>query len=135
MLRGAVAQLVKASQLLPVKYFLSYPIKGNKSTKNTLWGKKRSIKASSDTTDILSLPFTLFLSFSLLSIYRSFSPPPPPSLSLHLSFSRRRFDLQNTSRVERNVEMFAAVEKALVQVITVFIDDCMFIYSYIYLFH
>lgn len=32
------------------------------------------------------------------------------------SFYRRRFDLQNPSRTERNVEMFGAIERALIQV-------------------
>lgn len=31
---------------------------------------------------------------------------------------RRRFDLQNPSRVDRNVEMFVTVEKTLVQVLS-----------------
>lgn len=30
--------------------------------------------------------------------------------------NRRRFDLQNPSRTERNVEMFGAIERALIQV-------------------
>ena len=35
---------------------------------------------------------------------------------LQLFNSRRRFDLQNPSRMDRNVEMFLNVEKSLVQV-------------------
>lgn len=38
---------------------------------------------------------------------------------------RRRFDLQNPSRMDRNVEMFMTIEKTLVQVI--FIDVYKFI--------
>lgn len=45
--------------------------------------------------------------FKAAVLMSSFSFPP---------FYRRRFDLQNPSRTERNVEMFGAIERALIQV-------------------
>lgn len=39
-------------------------------------------------------------------------------LSSSLYYGRRRFDLQNPSRMDRNVEMFVSVEKTLVQVLS-----------------
>jgi hypothetical protein len=47
--------------------------------------------------------------------------PAPPVPSFHsldyCLFTRRRYDFQNPSRMDRNVEMFMTIEKSLVQVI------------------
>lgn len=58
------------------------------------------------------------VSFRPLMPHLVFAQQHPSYLSslFSSSFYRRRFDLQNPSRTERNVEMFGAVERALIQV-------------------
>lgn len=51
-------------------------------------------------------------------MYPNFIPRPELYHSLdYRLFTRRRYDFQNPSRMDRNVEMFMTIEKSLVQVI------------------
>lgn len=79
----------------------------------TSWGLSTSLRASRG-GELMIFLFQTFLKSTFTSdVFKG-------CLKIHLSTSslslRRRFDLQNPSRMDRNVEMFLNVEKNLVQV-------------------